>query len=76
MTSAAEPALVHLIVGKSHARSGKQGRVTGDTEVLIVLPVREYAGRGWISLAMFLHDGNAHLRRYGQYGRRGENKSA
>jgi hypothetical protein len=39
VTRAAELAFVHLIVRKTLARTGKEGRVAGETQKLIVLPV-------------------------------------
>jgi hypothetical protein len=39
MTGAAELTLIHLIVREAHPRTWKQGWVTGETQVLIVLQV-------------------------------------
>ena len=76
MTGAAKFPFIHLVVRETLARPGKQRRVAGETEILIVLPVRKNTGLGRVGLAVFLHDGNAYLGRHGQHGRRSEHKRA
>jgi hypothetical protein len=66
VTGAAELTLIHLVVCEAHASTWKQGWVTGETQVLIVLQVREYPSRGRIGLAVFFHNGDDYLCRQGK----------
>lgn len=66
MASAAESAIVHLVVGEALARPGKDRRVAGETLILLVLPVGEKPGVNRIGRTVRLDDGNAHDYGHGQ----------